>query len=300
MYKIAWHPVYVHPVRENHRFPMIKYELLPQQLIRLGIVDENTFFEPSEGYIYDLSIHDASYLNRLLTVNLSRKEERASGFEQSQALVHRELRITNGTVEGALSALEYGVAFNIAGGTHHAYSNRPEGFSLINDQAVAAMHLLNNVQGLTKIMIIDLDVHQGNGTAEIFAKESRVFTFSMHGEKNYPFHKPPSDLDIPLPVGCEDEEYLNNLTDSLPGLLDDFKPDFAFFQAGVDVLDEDKLGRLSLTLDGCMQRDRIVFQECKKRNIPVMVTMGGGYAPDIKSILEAHCNTFRIASDLYS
>ena len=298
MYKIAWHPVYVHPVPENHRFPMIKYELLPQQLIRLGIVNEDYFFEPTEGLRYDLSIHDSDYIDRLLDGKLTRKEERASGFKQQSSLVEREIRITNGTVEGALSALKYGVAFNIAGGTHHALSNRPEGFSLINDQAVAAMHLLKERKA-TKIIIIDLDVHQGNGTAEILQNESRVFTFSMHGEKNYPFHKPPSDLDIPLPDNCSDSEYLDILEKRLPQLLDEQQPDFAFFQAGVDVLKEDKLGRLSLTIEGCKQRDKIVFEQCKKRNIPVMGTMGGGYSTDIKVILEAHCNTFRLASDMY-
>ena len=298
MYKIAWHPVYVHPVPENHRFPMIKYELLPQQLIRLGIVNEDYFFEPTEGLRYDLSIHDSDYIDRLLDGKLTRKEERASGFKQQSSLVEREIRITNGTVEGALSALKYGVAFNIAGGTHHALSNRPEGFSLINDQAVAAMHLFKERKA-TKVIIIDLDVHQGNGTAEILQNESRVFTFSMHGEKNYPFHKPPSDLDIPLPDNCSDSEYLDILEERLPQLLDEQQPDFAFFQAGVDVLKEDKLGRLSLTIEGCKQRDKIVFEQCKKRNIPVMVTMGGGYSTDIKVILEAHCNTFRLASDMY-
>ena len=298
MYKIAWHPIYVHPVPENHRFPMEKYELLPQQLVRLGIVDEASFFEPSPELKYDLSVHSPEYLHRLLNLKLTKKEERASGFKQSRELVDREIRITNGTVEGAVSALEHGVAFNIAGGTHHALSNRAEGFSLINDQAVAAKYLLDQKLS-TKVLIIDLDVHQGNGTAEIFANEPRVFTFSMHGAKNYPSHKPPSDLDIPLPDGCNDHDYLTLLKKTLPELMDQEQPDFAFFLAGVDVLAEDKLGRLSLTLEGCSERDHFVFRECRNREIPVMVTMGGGYAEDIRLILEAHCNTYRWASELY-
>ncbi len=298
MFKIAWHPVYIHPVPENHRFPMEKYELLPQQLVRQGIVNEDFFFEPTEGMVYDFGVHDADYLNKLFNLKLSRKEERASGFVLSRALVDREIRITNGSVEAAVSSLKHGVAFNIAGGTHHAFTNKAEGFSLINDQAVASMHLLK--EALAKqILIVDLDVHQGNGTAQIFANEERVFTFSMHGAKNYPFHKPPSDLDIPLQDETTDREYLDLLTYHLSKLIKNVKPDFMFFLAGVDVLAEDKLGRLALTLEGCKARDEIVFNTARKHEIPVMVTMGGGYAPDIKTILEAHCNTFRVASDLF-
>lgn len=298
MFKIAWHPIYIYPVPENHRFPMEKYELLPQQLIRHGIVTQEYFFEPSNGLIYDFSIHCADYLQRLFNVQLTRKEERASGFKQSKDLADREIRITNGTIEGAVSALKYGVGFNIAGGTHHAFRDRPEGFSLINDQAVAAMHLLNQKLA-TKILIVDLDVHHGNGTAAIFENEPRVFTFSMHGAKNYPFHKPKSDLDIPLDDKTGDYEYLSILYEILPQLIDEQKPDFAFFLSGVDILQEDKLGRLSCSINGCRKRDEFVFRMMKEHHIPVMVTMGGGYAPDIKLILEAHCNTFRAAADLF-
>ncbi len=298
MFKIAWHPTYVHPVPKNHRFPMIKYELLPQQLVRLGIVTERHFFEPTAGLAYDFSIHSQDYLHRLYNLELTKKEERASGFKQSKSLVEREIRITNGTIEGAVSALKNGVAFNIAGGTHHAFKDRPEGFSLINDQVVAAMHLLNQ-NLVSKVLIIDLDVHQGNGTAAMLADEPRVFTFSMHGAKNYPAKKPDSDLDIPLEDDTNDEEYLGILKKTLPNLIQQVKPDFAFFLAGVDILKEDKLGRLALTLDGCRKRDDFVFNILKEQKIPVMVTMGGGYSPDIKLILEAHCNTFRIAADLF-
>jgi acetoin utilization deacetylase AcuC-like enzyme len=299
MLNVAWHPVYVHPVPENHRFPMEKYELLPQRLIRLGIVDTHNFFEPSEGHVYDLGVHCSDYLKRLFEGKLSKKEERASGFKQSSTLVERELRITNGTVEGAKLALQHGVAFNIAGGTHHAFTNRPEGFCLLNDQAVATSYLLNHTN-TKKVLIVDLDVHQGNGTAQIFADEPRVFTFSMHGAKNYPAKKPKSDLDIPLEDGTEDQEYLEILSAALEKLLDEQQPDFVFFLAGVDVLKEDKLGRLGLTLEGCKKRDELVFEACHRHNVPVMVTMGGGYAPDIRLILEAHCNTFAAASQIYS
>ncbi len=298
MFKIAWHPTYVHPVPKNHRFPMEKYELLPQQLVLRGIVKEDYFFEPTAELTYDFSIHSQEYLEKLYNLRLTKKEERASGFKQSRALIQREIRITNGTIEGALSSQKDGVAFNIAGGTHHAFKDRPEGFSLINDQVVAAMHLLNKNLA-SKILIIDLDVHQGNGTAAMLQDESRVFTFSMHGAKNYPAHKPKSDLDIPLDDGTEDAEYLRILSSTLPELIERVKPDFAFFLAGVDILKDDKLGRLACTLDGCKHRDEFVFKTLKEHKIPVMVTMGGGYSPDIKLILEAHCNTFAMAGNFY-
>lgn len=299
MLKIAWHPVYVHPVPEGHRFPMEKYELLPERLKREGLVTDTDFFEPSEGFKYDLSVHESEYLERLFAIKLTKKEERASGFELSESLVQRELRITNGTVEGALWALEHrSAAFNIAGGTHHASSNRAEGFCLLNDQAVAAHHLLSHTP-CKSILIVDLDVHQGNGTAQIFANEKRVFTFSMHGANNYPYHKPPSDLDIALPDHTSDQDYLEQLAYHLPTLIESVRPDFIFYLAGVDVLKEDKLGRLSLSLEGCKARDYHVFELAKHHDIPIMTTMGGGYAPDIALILEAHCNTFRVAASLF-
>ncbi len=298
MFKIAWSNLYPYPVPEGHRFPMEKYELLPYQLKRLGIVSDNQFFEPTSQIIYDLSVHCPHYLHRLFNNCLTKKEERASGFKQSKLLIEREIQITNGTIEGAVSALKVGVAFNIAGGTHHAFRDRPEGFSLINDQVVASLHLLNNNKS-KKILIIDLDVHQGNGTASMLQDESRVFTFSMHGAKNYPFHKVKSDLDIPLQDNTNDNEYLKTLYTTLPQILEKFKPDFAFYLAGVDILEHDSLGRLSCTLEGCKKRDEFVFQILKNHQIPVMVTMGGGYSKDVKIILEAHCNTYRTAANLF-
>ena len=181
---------------------------------------------------------------------------------------------------------------------HHAGTNWGEGFCLLNDQAIAANYLLAN--NLSKsILIIDLDVHQGNGTARIFENEPRVFTFSMHGDKNFPFRKEQSDLDIPLPDGIDDEEYLALLKDTLPGLINTHQPDFVFYLSGVDILESDKLGKLSLSKEACKERDRFVFEQCRSRGIPVQVSMGGGYSPQIKDIVEAHCNTYRVANDLY-
>ena len=299
MIKVAWHPSYVHPVPDGHRFPMEKYELLPMRLIREGIISEDNFFEPSQGLTYNLDVHDSEYLRRLFNLELTKKEERASGFTLSQELIQRELRITNGTVEGALWALNNrSAAFNIAGGTHHASANKAEGFCLLNDQAIASSYLLENTK-VSQILIIDLDVHQGNGTAQIFKNINNVYTFSMHGANNYPYHKPPSDLDIPLPDNTDDKKYLSLLKKYLPNIMTEINPDFIFYLAGVDVLAEDKLGRLGLTLNGCTERDELVFALAKDNDIPIMTTMGGGYAPDIKIILEAHCNTFRSASNIY-
>jgi len=187
---------------------------------------------------------------------------------------------------------------NIAGGTHHAFSDRGEGFCMLNDQAIGAKYLQQ--KGLAKkILIVDLDVHQGNGTAEIFEDDESVFTFSMHGKANYPFHKETSDLDIPLENGTTDQEYLAILKDTLPKLITTEKPDFIFYQSGVDILESDKLGKLSLTIEGCKERDRFVLQTCFDNNIPVMCSMGGGYSKDIKIIIEAHANTFRLAQEIF-
>ncbi len=299
MLKIAWHSEYAHPLPEGHRFPMEKYELLPEQLLHEGCINEDAFFSPDlldEPSI--LKTHDSAYWDKLRELKLSRKEERKTGFPLSEALVQRERRIMRGTIDCALYALKHGVSLNIAGGTHHAYRNHGEGFCLLNDIALGASHLLTT--GLAhKILVVDLDVHQGNGTAEIFADDDRVFTFSMHGEKNYPLHKEQSDLDIPLADGTDDSTYLNILRETLPRLFDLTEPDFVFFQTGVDVLASDKLGRLGLTVQGCRERDRIVFETCRRNEVPVACAMGGGYSEDIRIIVDAHANTFRLAQELY-
>ena len=295
MLKIAYHPIYSHPLPEGHRFPMIKYELLPQQLIHEGTCSEASFFEPeipNDKYI--VAVHDPEYFYDLLNITISEKMARKIGFPLSEDLVERERIIADGTLKACDFALKYGISMNIAGGTHHAYSNRGEAFCMLNDQAIGAKYLLN--KGLAnRILIVDLDVHQGNGTAEIFQNNPNVFTFSMHGEGNYPFKKESSDLDIPLPKGTDDRTYLTLLKEHLPKLIDTLKPDFIFYLSGVDVLESDKLGTLSLTLEGCRKRDEFVLTTCHKLNIPVQCSMGGGYSQDIKIIVEAHANTFRLA-----
>lgn len=299
MLKIAFHPIYRHPLPAGHRFPMIKYDLLPQQLLHEGTCSNDNFFEPShakEKHI--LATHEERYFRNLTGLVLKPSEVRKIGFPLSQELVDREQIIADGTIKGCEFALKYGIAMNIAGGTHHAYSNRGEAFCMLNDQAIGASFLLNE-STIEKILIIDLDVHQGNGTAEIFRNQHAVFTFSMHGKANYPFKKELSDLDIPLEKGTDDVTYLNILKETLPRLIDEVEPDFIFYLCGVDVVESDKLGTLGMTLTGCRERDRFVLQICKNHKIPVQCSMGGGYSPDIKTIVEAHANTFRLAQEIY-
>lgn len=298
MVKIAWDPIYAHPLPEGHRFPMLKYELIPAQLLHEGLISEANLFSPDqvEEEII-LWSHDADYWRQLKELTLPAREQRRIGFPLNPRLLERERRITQGTIDGALHALKHGLAFNVAGGTHHAGSNWGEGFCMLNDQAVAANYLLNS-KLCSRILIIDLDVHQGNGTAEIFKNEGRVFTFSMHGDKNFPFRKEVSDLDIGLEDGLGDEAFLGKLASSLPKLAA-FKPEFVFYLSGVDVLATDKLGKLGMTKAGCRERDQMVFQFCKDHGLPVQVSMGGGYSPQIKDIVDAHCNTFKVGIDIF-
>jgi acetoin utilization deacetylase AcuC-like enzyme len=296
---IAFDPIYAHPLPEGHRFPMLKYELIPEQLLHEGLISSNSLFSPGkldEDII--LLTHEQNYWARLRDLKLSDAEVRRSGFPLSATLIEREIRIARGTIDASIHALEHGIAFNVAGGTHHAGSNWAEGFCLLNDQAIAANYLLSNSLA-DRILIIDLDVHQGNGTAEIFSKEERVFTFSMHAEKNFPFRKELSDLDIGLTDGTTDAEYLNLLSKNLKFVIESFKPDFIFYLAGVDVLATDKLGKLNLSIAGCKQRDEMVLHYCRSFGLPVQISMGGGYSPKISDIVEAHCNTYRLAHDLY-
>jgi acetoin utilization deacetylase AcuC-like enzyme len=299
MVKIAYAPIYAHPLPEGHRFPMEKYELIPQQLLLEGVVTTSNFFEPTACPINTVALtHNQDYINKLLTQTLSKKEERAIGFPQSLALTQRELIITQGTIDCCTYAMQHGAALNVAGGTHHAFADRGEGFCLLNDFGVAANYLLqqNSVQ---KILIIDLDVHQGNGTASLFYKSQQVFTFSMHGAHNYPFKKEQSHIDIGLADGTDTATYLNLLKENLATFANTIKPDIIFYLSGVDILDTDKFGKLKVSLEGCKERDRLVFEFCKQLNCPVVVAMGGGYSPQIKTIVTAHCNTFKMATHYF-
>jgi acetoin utilization deacetylase AcuC-like enzyme len=299
MLKIAFCPLYAHPLPEGHRFPMQKYELIPEQLLFEGTCTPEQFFCPGtldEKWI--TQVHEPAYWESLKALSLDPKMVRRIGFPLTAELVQRETVIAQGTLECCHHALGSGVAMNVAGGTHHAFAARGEGFCLLNDMAIAAGYLLAR-QLAQRVLVIDLDVHQGNGTAAIFQHEPRVFTFSMHGRDNYPLHKEQSDLDLPLPTGTADAEYLSLLQQTLPALFESHRPDFAFFIAGVDVLQTDKLGHLALTPAGCRRRDELVFAACQKYQVPVVVTMGGGYSPRLANIVDAHCSTFRTAQRMY-
>jgi len=297
---IAYDPIYAHPLPEGHRFPMMKYELIPEALIYEGLATPNDFFSPPElDETIILWTHDEDYWQRMKTLQLTDREMRAIGFPLSAGLVARERRIARGTIDCAQYALAHkSVALNVAGGTHHAFANRGEGFCLLNDFAIAANYLLHTGQA-SSILIVDLDVHQGNGTAALFEQEQQVFTFSMHGQHNYPFRKETSDLDVGLADGISGKEYLQLLEETLPPLLDRIQPDIVFYLAGVDVLATDKYGKLKLSLADCYARDHFVFTECKKRNLPVTVSMGGGYSPKLADIVTAHTGTYRAAIDVY-
>jgi acetoin utilization deacetylase AcuC-like enzyme len=298
--KIAFDPIYAHSLPEGHRFPMLKYELIPEQLLYEGTITNANLFSPSVcANEVVLWTHHYDYVQKLHQQTLSAREQRHIGFPQSPQLTQREFVIAQGTIDCCHYAFEYGVAMNVAGGTHHAFADRGEGFCLLNDFGVAANYLLKKNLA-RQILIVDLDVHQGNGTASLFEHEPRVFTFSMHGAHNYPFHKEKSDLDIGLNDGTEDALYLSLLQSNLQTLLQQLKPDFVFYLSGVDILSTDKFGKLKISMEGCKQRDIMVFSLLKQHNTPCAVAMGGGYSPDIKTIVDAHCNTFRVAKDIYS
>lgn len=299
MLKIALSPVFAHALPEGHRFPMEKYSLLPEQLLFEGTVADSNFFVPqlvADEWI--LSTHEVNYLERLRNLALTKSEIRAIGFPLSEVLIQREICIAGGSVQAACFAKDFGIGMNIAGGTHHAFANRGEGFCILNDLAITANYLLRSKLA-QKVLIVDLDVHQGNGTAALFQENPSVFTFSMHGEKNYPHRKERSDLDIGLADGTDDASYLAILDWNLKKLIDEVKPDFMLYQSGVDVLASDQLGRLSLTLEGVHARDRLVLSTAKSQGIPIMCCMGGGYSKRIKDIVEAHAQVFRLAQDLF-
>lgn len=296
----AYHASFSHPLPPGHRFPMQKYELLYEQLLYEGVLEAGDFFEPDPvDPLYITKVHDQGYWEKLKNLQLNAREVRRIGFPLNAALVDREMRIAQGSIQAAVYALQQGLGFNIAGGTHHAGPDWGEGFCLLNDQAIAAAYLLN--EGLAKkILIVDLDVHQGNGTARIFARDERVFTFSMHGAGNFPFIKEQSDMDLPLENDLQDTAYLEQLEQVLPFLLERAQPDFVFYLSGVDVLKNDKLGKLSLSRAACKERDQMVYRFLSRHGLPVQTSMGGGYSSLLREIVDAHCATFKAGIQAYS
>jgi acetoin utilization deacetylase AcuC-like enzyme len=293
--KICYSDRYAVPLDPSHPFPMPKYKMARDRLLAESAITHWHLVEPPLASSEDiLLVHTPDYWFRVLRGELTRQEIRRIGFPWSEALVRRSRVAAQGTILTARNALGDGVASNLAGGTHHAYPDRGEGYCVLNDIAIAARVLQRD--GLAcRVAVIDCDVHQGNGTAAIFERDPSVFTFSIHGEKNFPARKEASTLDIPLPDGTGDEEYLALLGEHVPRILDTFRPDFVFYQAGVDPFERDRLGKLKLTLAGLRRRDEFVIASCRERRIPVATTMGGGYARRIDDSVEAHCNTVRVA-----
>jgi len=297
--KVAWHQFYNHPLKENHKFPMKKYDLLKDELLNQIIIQEKDLLIPNQIYEEDILLaHNNEYWNKLKNLELNEKEERRTGFPQSDRLIERERLIMQGTYLVSEYALTNGLGFNIAGGTHHAFSNKGEGFCLLNDMALSALMLIK-YKNISKVLIVDLDVHQGNGSAEILQNNKNIFTFSIHGKENYPIIKEKSDLDIELDHNTEDEEYLDLVYTNLNKLIIKFEPQFILYQAGVDILESDKFGRLNISVEGCKERDNIVFELASKNSLPITTTMGGGYSEDINIILDSHINTYKSALKYY-
>jgi acetoin utilization deacetylase AcuC-like enzyme len=294
----AWSSAaYTFPLPAGHRFPIEKYALLRDAVVAEGLLAASQVHEPERATREELSrVHTDDYIDRLTSGGLTDAELRVLGFPWSPALVERSYRAVGGTLGAAHSALRNGIAMNLAGGTHHAFPDRGEGFCVFNDVAVAirALRAEGHIRGAA---IIDLDVHQGNGTHAIFAGDENTFTFSMHGSRNYPFHKVPGTLDIELPDGTGDEEYLAQLADALPRVLDSGTPDLVVYLAGADPHERDRLGRLKLTFDGLKRRDAMVVEACREVGIPVAITIAGGYGADIHETVAIHLATTRIASE---
>jgi acetoin utilization deacetylase AcuC-like enzyme len=292
----AWSSArYVIPLPAGHRFPISKYAMLREGVIARGLVSRSQLHEPDRVSADSLSrVHTTDYVDSVTNGRLSAGELRRLGFPWSTQLVERAYRAVGGTCEAAEAALSFGVTINLAGGTHHAFPDHGEGFCVFNDVAVA-LRCLMAVGRIRRAAIIDLDVHQGNGTHAIFANDAQVFTFSMHGRRNYPFHKVPASLDVSLDDGTGDGEYLEHLEDALPQVLRFAEPDLVIYLAGADPHEGDRLGRLSLTFAGLMRRDSMVLQACRDVGIPVAITVAGGYGRDLEATVQAHLSTVEIA-----
>ena len=287
---------FVLPLPEGHKFPMAKYAGLRARILAEGIVQPADLQEAPAASWEDLMlVHDRAYVDAVRAGTLPRDTQRRIGFPWSPQMVERSRRSVGATIAAARTALDEGVAANLAGGTHHSFADRGEGFCVFNDVAVAA-RVLQRDRAARRIAIVDLDVHQGNGTAAIFQHDASVFTFSMHGEKNFPFRKEVSDLDVPLADDTGDDEYLALLDPHLDDVLNRHQPDFVFYLAGADPYEGDRLGRLKLTIEGLRIRDELVLSRCQRRGLPVAVTMSGGYATDVDAIVTIHANTIRTAA----
>lgn len=281
---------------EGHRFPVAKYEMLRRRVVADGILHDEAVLDPVRATASQLAlVHTPDYIERFSAGALQPDELRRLGFPWSRGLVERSHRAVGGTIDASRWALEHGLAMNLAGGTHHAFPDRGEGFCVFNDVAVA-IRVLQHEGRIRRAAIVDLDVHQGNGTHAIFAGDPAVFTFSMHGGRNYPFHKVPGSLDVELDDGTDDDTYLARLAGHLPRVLAAADADIVFYLAGADPHERDRLGRLKLTFDGLARRDAMVIGACREIGAPVVITIAGGYGRDIAETVQVHLNTVRIAA----
>jgi acetoin utilization deacetylase AcuC-like enzyme len=298
-FRISYSPYYYADIGENHVFPIKKFELVRDKLLGEGTVQSSEIFEPQPAGVEDvLLVHTEDYISRLRSGTLTAKEVHKLGLPWSKSLVRRSFLAVSGTINAAKHALKNGVASNLAGGTHHAFPDRGEGFCVLNDVAVA-IEVLKRDDLAKRFLIVDCDVHQGNGTAFIFKTDETVFTFSIHGAKNYPLFKEISNLDIELPDRTSDKEYLETLNEALPRVFL-HNPDIIFYLGGADPFEKDKLGRLGLTKNGLMKRDEAVLRFAKERDVPIVTVMSGGYAQDINDTVEIHCNTIRAVKKVFT
>jgi acetoin utilization deacetylase AcuC-like enzyme len=296
--RVCYTPRYYADIGEGHVFPIRKFELVRDRLVAEGTLSPAEIYEPREAAVEDvLLVHTEDYLTRLRAGALTPREVRRLGLPWSKALVRRSFLATAGTIAAARAALAEGIGANLAGGTHHAFPDHGEGFCVLNDVAVA-VRVLRRDRAARRVAVVDLDVHQGNGTAHIFADDAEVFTFSMHGAKNYPLFKLRSSLDVELADGMADEAYLKTLALHLPRVFE-HAPDLVFYLGGADPYAGDKLGRLALSIAGLRARDELVLGECRARGVPVVTVMSGGYAADMNDTVEIHCNTIRAAKAIF-
>lgn len=298
--RVSYSEGYYVPLPAAHPFPMGKFPALHRHLLQDGLLSPQDVISPRQADWVDLQrVHTHSYLRSLARGSLSGRAERKMGLPWSERLVYRSRLAVQGTVNAAYLALMDGISANLAGGTHHAFPDRGEGFCVLNDVAVA-VRVLQHACWVRRVLIVDLDVHQGNGNAVIFADDADVFTFSMHAARNYPFEKPPSSLDVPLEDGTSDETYLKTLETYLPRTLDTVAPDLVFYLAGIDVAANDRFGRTSLSRDGLYRRDRYVLQQLRTRDLPVVLLLSGGYAETPEATADLHAITHRAAAQVYA
>jgi len=297
--RVSYSDGYYVPLPDGHPFPMAKFPALHRLLLREGLIDERAVVAPRQADWADLRrVHTPTYLSRLARGMLSDRAERRMGLPWSKRLVHRSRLAVQGTINAAYMALTDGVAANLAGGTHHAFPDHGEGFCVLNDVAVA-IRVLQTACWARRVLIVDLDVHQGNANAAFFSDDASVFTFSMHGAKNYPFEKPPSSLDVPLDDDVRDAAYLATLRNTLPDTLDAVRPDLVFYLAGIDVAANDRFGRMALTRQGLHARDRFVLDALRGRSLPVVLLLSGGYAETPAATADLHAVTHREAARIF-